>query len=337
MLILDIILENDKEDYSPSNRVVKLSPSMPIVELRKEKRSRILEIAAYSDFVGLDHQQPNGLIQIEAKRKINVNTKFRPFFSIDRNENFTAQYNLDSVDIAKINAQYLEAKKNRANKSTDKANRDTAATTNSWKDIAIANENFRAPYYNVFGSIEPRLLFSKLEENNKYLLLDSTNFSNKKINSLNLYQYQTSSLGFTLNTFRVVFPQSKVNWTVVDLGLFWYRTRVKALSDTASRNSTPLNTSYWSVSTSVNFRPDSRWGVSLAAAYIKQNLWNDSFKVLQNSGIFQASVDGHLKANDNSKLFFRFRWLFDGHTFNNNFTQVQLGYSMNIFASKEDK
>jgi hypothetical protein len=54
LLILDIQLENDKEDYSPSNRVVSLSPSLPIVELKKGKRSRILEIAAYSDFVGLD-------------------------------------------------------------------------------------------------------------------------------------------------------------------------------------------------------------------------------------------------------------------------------------------
>jgi len=341
LLLLDIVLENDKEDYSPSNRVVKLSPSLPIVELRKEKRSRILEIAAYSDFVGLDQEQPNGLIQIEAKRKINVNTKFRPFFGINKNENISAQHNLDIVDITKINNKYTTEKQKRTSDTTVKTSSGKASpgkvNSASWDNIAIENANFRAPYYNIFGSIEPRLLFSKLEENNKYLLLDSTNFSNKKVNSLNLYQYQTSSLGFTLNTFRVVFPQSKVNWTVVDLGLFWYRTRAKALSDTASKNSTPLNSSYWSVSTSVNFRPDSRWGASLSAAYIKQNLWNENFKILRNSGIFQAGIDGHLKTNDNAKLFFRFRWLFDGHTFNNNFTQIQLGYSLNIFTNKEEK
>jgi hypothetical protein len=54
LITMDIVLENDKEDYSPADRVFILTPTSPIVEMRKERRSRILEVAAFSDFIGLD-------------------------------------------------------------------------------------------------------------------------------------------------------------------------------------------------------------------------------------------------------------------------------------------
>jgi hypothetical protein len=79
LLELKIVLESGKEDYSPGNSVVDLTIGSPVIGLKKEKRSKIIEMAAFSDFVGLDELQPNGLIQIEAKRKININTKFHPF------------------------------------------------------------------------------------------------------------------------------------------------------------------------------------------------------------------------------------------------------------------
>jgi hypothetical protein len=43
-------------------------------ELKKEKRSKILTVRAFSYFIGIQNDQPNGLIQIEGSKKINFNT-----------------------------------------------------------------------------------------------------------------------------------------------------------------------------------------------------------------------------------------------------------------------
>jgi len=52
LLALDLVLENNEEDYRPSDRTVVLSPLSPIAEWKKEKRTRLIELAAFSDFAG---------------------------------------------------------------------------------------------------------------------------------------------------------------------------------------------------------------------------------------------------------------------------------------------
>ncbi|SDG89800.1 hypothetical protein SAMN04487996_12515 [Dyadobacter soli] len=71
-LILDNKYDNYKEDYSPVDGVTILNPQHPVKELRKEKRSQILEVAGFTDFMGVDEKNPNGLLQIEVSRKINL-------------------------------------------------------------------------------------------------------------------------------------------------------------------------------------------------------------------------------------------------------------------------
>lgn len=97
LLLFDIVLQNDKENYSPTNSVIALKPSSPIVELKKEKRSKILEVAAFTDFVGLDQQEPNGLIQIEAKRRINIVTKYRQVRRFETVDDFANQLDLSGM------------------------------------------------------------------------------------------------------------------------------------------------------------------------------------------------------------------------------------------------
>src|SRR5690606_12953216 len=94
LLLLDIVLENDKEDYSPSNRTITLTPASNIQELKKEQRSKILEVSAFTDLAGLDQDQPNGLIQIEAKRRITVSTRSRLLSGGKSNEDVASQVDL---------------------------------------------------------------------------------------------------------------------------------------------------------------------------------------------------------------------------------------------------
>ncbi|MDB5024303.1 MAG: hypothetical protein JWP78_2058 [Mucilaginibacter sp.] len=335
VLALDIILENNKEDYSPSDRVVTLSPSQPIVELKKEKRSHILDVSAFTDFVGLDQEQPNGLIQIEVKRKINLNTKSHPWFDFGGKTDLGESYNLSGYDVAwtmsrnkKLTYYTLTPSKAAKKDTTKRANNESDSTLH----ITVRNRKLRPTYYGFFGSIEPRLLFSKLDGNNRYYLLDTPTFTSKKLNPLKNYQYQLASFGFNLNMAKVSFPDLKFSWNLIDAGVYWYRSRVQAAWDTVSKHSAPLNNGILNLSTHIDFHPAGNWGLGFAVGRIWQHIWNNDYKLPVQAGLWQAGFDGFLSTNDDSKLFFRFRWTGEAHHFNNNFTQIQLGYSMNIFT-----
>ncbi|WP_442587798.1 hypothetical protein ACSBL2_17270 [Pedobacter sp. AW31-3R] len=71
----DIILANYREDYSPKDVVVKLSEQQSVVELKKQDRSKILTVKTYTDFSGINSEQPNGLIQLEASIGVNLRTQ----------------------------------------------------------------------------------------------------------------------------------------------------------------------------------------------------------------------------------------------------------------------
>lgn len=75
----EIIYDNDKENYSPANKIMSLSPNNPIVEVKKEKRSKIVDISSFSDFAGLNQEKPNGLVQFEVKRKVIINSNHKQF------------------------------------------------------------------------------------------------------------------------------------------------------------------------------------------------------------------------------------------------------------------
>jgi hypothetical protein len=109
---------NDNEDYSPANVVVHLNKNNVSEDLKKELRSKILSVRTYTDFVGLQGDQPNGLIQIEAARKFNLFTQrggskaiyiggltyFEPVFTIskiekDRNAIPLSIENIDSFQL----------------------------------------------------------------------------------------------------------------------------------------------------------------------------------------------------------------------------------------------
>lgn len=70
----DIRLENNKEDYSPADTIITLTPNIFSAEVFKEKTSKVLSARTFTDLVGIDEQQPNGLIQIDIFRKFNLIT-----------------------------------------------------------------------------------------------------------------------------------------------------------------------------------------------------------------------------------------------------------------------
>lgn len=66
-------LEVDRRDYSPKDMVIDTYGGQDI-QLYKEQTNKLFEARIYSDFVGLQEDKPNGLIQTEVEKRININT-----------------------------------------------------------------------------------------------------------------------------------------------------------------------------------------------------------------------------------------------------------------------
>jgi hypothetical protein len=325
------------------------------------------------------------LIQIEAKRKIYINTKSRPLIRYQRYEGIAAQVDLGESDALEIpqtsedkkakRQQYLIVRKikysngdavgkaaaHAERKATDslvkmlvmarqnvvktnhadKLRRDTALlrrdtlkalVEQKGEIIQVDNRNFPFAYQTWVNYVEPKLLFSKLEDNNRFI--DSGKAVNNVITPILLYKYQIASFGLGVQVYRINWPQLKLQFNVLNVGGYWSRSRVATTAD-SSGPTVALNSMLAEFSTGVVFRPDNRWGASTGFAYIYPKIWNPDYKLGRNRGLFQFQFDGYLKTSDEGKLFFRYRWTYEKGNKNANFTQVQLGYSVQLFAGSK--
>lgn len=76
-------LMNNNKEYCPANQVLKindLTKDVTEVFLYKEQTSKILEAKIFSDLKGTDINYPNGLIQLELSKKLNLFTRRFPCF-----------------------------------------------------------------------------------------------------------------------------------------------------------------------------------------------------------------------------------------------------------------
>lgn len=280
------VLENDKEDYSPVNCVVNLNPKNPVVELKKEKRSRLLSLKTFTDAVGLKGDEPNGLIQIEASRKFNLWT-------------------------ARVGTKYL--------------------------------------YYGALTYIEPKLIFSKIEKNNRSLILTEDQAIKElaivrekkvfRIDQIELYKYQNSAFDVDLNLAKYNIPNIKSNFQF-NLSGGILRTEVqdslvviaKVLQKSTKADTRTLNTLRWGFSVLYELKPDSRYGLVFGYDYRKYKILSENHIFNRKLGVIQSYYgDFFLKTNDKDKLFFRYKYSFASPVARQNFVQIQLGYSLEIF------
>ncbi len=104
----DILFANKNEDYSPSDTVLTLTPDFFIKEVYKEKTSKVLTARTFSDLAGINENQPNGLIQIEVFRRLNLVTENRQssnsgYFEALRY--FTPKFSINKIE---ENERYLQ-------------------------------------------------------------------------------------------------------------------------------------------------------------------------------------------------------------------------------------
>jgi hypothetical protein len=375
-LILDYKYENGKEDYSPADGTITLDPQQPSKELKKEKRSRILEVAAYTDFMGIKESNPNGLVQIEVSRKINLWTKHFNRASKRRDLSSYLDFGKIKSDIPLVKKtgkntgvykitfrgnyqdttgkfkSIPEDKEDTSSAAENKENFDVLVAEGVTKNVSIYKQEVNNPktvpdaktgfyeiktrkfsktYFNILGNVEPKFKFSKIEENERNLSYAAGDTLGGKVtlNALDFYRYQKISLGADLSVFKVNFTSLKLSINL-NTGITWFKTGLTSASN--EQDVRDIDGFNYNFNGSIKFLPDSRWGASLGYEYLKNYIMKESLAFSNNNELLQYKFDGFFKTNDTDKLFFRFRLTHQLGNTNNVFSQVQLGYSMNIFG-----
>ncbi|MCK9617926.1 MAG: hypothetical protein M0R21_08845 [Lentimicrobiaceae bacterium] len=179
---------------------------------------------------------------------------------------------------------------------------------------------------------EPKLLFSKLDNDNKNLALlwDTAN----NINTLDIYKYANRSIGTTLNVIDIVIPRFKAHFEF-NYGIFIYRTGFENKNRTNDSTYENVITNYNSFNhffeLRVNFMPDSRWGLSYGFKIQNFRIWANENKIIQENGkrylsFYSPYLLGYFRPNDTNEFYFRAELNRSYYT-SDNFMQLQIGYS----------
>ncbi len=286
------------ENYTPKNQVITIYPNSSGTKVFKEKNKEILEVKIFTDFIGLSDQNPNGLVQTEISRRLPFNTNV----------------------------------------------------------LRIGKTSFHASFFNY---INPHLDILKIEENNKTLNI-STMDSLKFVNFLELDNYRNLGIGLDLNLFNFGMPRYH---SLLHLNLKTELSRVELsenmllinpLDSMSIVNSTSISKSIFKITPELiwHFNPSDKYQLQLSyrnhrVSFFDKNdnivAVNDIMELTENteertnsqtSTIHEFEFLTTLKTNDTSKFFFRTRFNYLREQVNQNYFQVQFGYSYLLLDRK---
>jgi hypothetical protein len=303
--------EVDRRDYSPANQVISLDlekESKSSVKLYKETTAKLFELKTFSDFVGFNQSSPNGLIQFEADKRLNLRTQRWPLPGSVRST------------------------------------------------------------INVGQFITPVVIKSKLEDNNKHLVLNYRDeFTNGQYtpqrftSTLELKRFENFSVGADLNMISLDFPSTKSTY-YFNFGFRYGRVAIRdslrtvvndEVKKTGSVSDYGANTYtispvklLWEIKTDERYSFNLGWSMNLL--FLRDN----SFRQVANIPSFnnEVSVAGNyrylyhnvvilttLKPQPEStgRLFFRYQYNWQQGYWRTGFHQVQVGYS--VYLTKQLK
>jgi hypothetical protein len=91
----DETLSSYTRDYSPQDTVVSISPAqVPFSILQRSKMVDLFDAKIYSDLIGLLNETPNGMIQIEVDKRLNIRTIRKQVGSFRQNFGWLSYINL---------------------------------------------------------------------------------------------------------------------------------------------------------------------------------------------------------------------------------------------------
>jgi hypothetical protein len=290
-------------DFSPANQVISTLGKQNIV-LKKEENAKLFEAVVFSDFLGLDKENPNGLIQTEISKRVNLNSvRFQTKHLKWLSKGFGwFRYFKPAINISKIeeNNRFLPINYNDTLIKT-------VNNTDSLIQRTFANPLRILQHQNLSLGLDLNILFLDNPDMKYHFYLNSGfRFGRTAIRD---------SLR-TLNTQKNIVKTGLVN----DFGINYFTFYPEII---------------------LQFLPEERFSISLSykpqfffEAFIQPKIRTfDKELVEEKSQTFLLNsfeIMTYLKLSDNGKLFARFRYnAQSGNTFEN-YHQLQVGYSFYI-------
>jgi hypothetical protein len=309
----DYAIDLNRRDYSPQDIRSQLNGGETLT-LYKDETSKLFEAQIYTDFLGLNENKPNGLIQVEASKKINISTVQklvpRPFFLLAHSIG-SFQYISPNITLSKIEQH---------RRSLVLSDLDSLRLNPGGNDTTKLNSNLH-----------------------RYTTL------------LNLYQYQTFSAGVDLNLITLANHDLKYTFYLnlgAKLGLTSVTDSLTKINDnvitkTGLISNYTVTTLQWYPSVSMLFSPEGRFNFVLSDKVMHIRAYNSKFEQLSfdklNNKKFTIPTHSWLnifemlmtvRVNADSKLFGRLRYNYELKNMNENFAQVQVGYSTYILGRR---
>ncbi len=262
--------------------------------LYKPEFNKLFEIIAFTDLVGVDEEKPNGLVQLDFTKRFLLNTSRRKPYG---------------------------------------------------KGI-----NWIPLNYGAMENVEVRALISKIEENNRRLFLDAPPRSPNEaplVNTIDILNHQVYSLGADFNFFTADWPNLKSRLNLF-LGFRYGRTLIAdSISTPGTQIDFGINTTAFTPKLRYQLISEKRTGFMMEAGYNHLYTRSDQVKQVDNEAEYlssgQSQVDPiffflmelrYSNNSENGNVFLRYQFNHINGDINQNFSQLQLGYTFDILGRK---
>jgi len=308
------------ENYAPKDQVITLYPKKK-AKIYKEENREILETKVFTDFIGLGEDEPNGILQLEFAKLVNLSTAVR---SKNKSESYWHFFNYiqPSLILSKIEDDDSVLKVNRV------PTLDDSIKTVAYDDMLKYRRASFGADLNLIGLGLPGI--QSEFELNFGLYYSLISFQDQNVNNIQTITMDTASNGTIINNNSVI-TQNVSTRLVSDFGpsLIW---RIN-----------PSDKYQFSINYSLRFfrfyNSDedpiipvvSRSKSEAIAVSNKVELEKDLDRELYHTFEFLASAT----LSDNGSLFFRSRYNFLEKNKRQNFFQLQLGYSFFFFSKNQ--
>jgi hypothetical protein len=309
----DYYLGVDRRDYSPAPISITLMGGESIV-LHKEETRKLFEAHIYTDFVGLQGDKPNGLVQVDVKKRININTRQKLskewIYWLFRSYGWL-HYISPLVTFSKIEQH---------NRRLILGDLDSVRFNPGRNDSSSLNKNLHR-FATPLDIYQHQSLSAGVD-----------------VNVFNLANHDAKyELALNIGTRLGITPLSD-SLTSIDQGV---------ISKTGFVNNYTLNTIQFYPEITTKFLPEERFNLSISNRFVYMLPFNPNIQMVSYSKndntvlkpVYTAWLNVlemlmAIQLNPNSKLFGRLRYTYEMKNSKNNFAQIQVGYSTYILGNK---
>ena len=311
----DYSLGQRRRDYSPKDTILDMQGNSSLT-LHKEETKKLFEAHIFSDFQGLNENKPNGLIQTEIKKRININSiqylskrylywffgsygyfqYISPTVSISKLEQHNKKLLLSDLDSVRLNPGETDTSKfsRHYNRFANGLNLYQYQWFSAGTDFNLFYINNHELKYEIYLNIGARLGFTEVSDS-----LTTINSSGVKKTGFITQYTVTSFQAYPEIRFNFL-PEERFSFSLSHKWIYY-----KLLSPTIQ-----LTT----------FDPN-----NFSKLYYKSSTWLNTSELLM-------SIQMNPKTN--SKVFGRIRFNWESGNIRNNFSQIQIGYSTYILGNK---